>query len=857
MKQPFDSDSTNLINFRQSNDFLDRPRLYKLLTDAMDYPLVAVYAGAGYGKTHTVYSFLQGYKATTIWLQLTERDNITTRFWENYTNMVSLFQPEAKTHLNEIGFPNTDEAFMKYNLIMREIAALSKKHIMIYDDFHLLHNPAVLRFFERALNIIPSNVTIVLISRTTPELNIVGMMMTDRVFIIREDTLCFTEDEIAEYFSQLGLPVTRQDIRNIYDDTQGWAFAISMIGRSLIKEAKYERYALEAMRKNIFRLIESELSQMVSERLCHFLLRVSLIDHLAASLVRVLANDDTLVKEMESINAYIRYDFNMDTYLIHHLLLDYLRQEQHEFILTDEERRETYQIAGEWCDANGYHMDAFSYYEKSENYSAIARKVGEYNMQMPLDMAKYASELFNNAPEEEKLQNPIFPGMHVRLKINIGQFDEDSITLARRYAEDYEARSESPERYRALAILYFNWAFLLTFMCTYNDAYDFEVYFKKFGECYRKNPFKTIGAFNLVPISAWASLVGTSRAGAQEEYIGAMTRLIPATSALGKGFLVGFDDLAYGELCFYRGEFDAAEQHLKQSFNKGRECDQYVTYNKALAYLMRIAFFRGDLASASKWLQEMESPLNEKDYGVRYTMYDIAYGLYYLTLGRSEQISEWLKGDFSPYAHPAFLENYANRIKAQYHYVNRQHSTLLAFIENEMEKQTILFGKIELMLLQALSLYQLKRRSEAIAALTEAYALAESNRLIVIFTQYGKDMRTLTAAALKDNTCTIPKTWLENINRKSAAYAKRQSHIISEYISVNNIYKEITLTNRETQILNDLSQGLSRSEIAASQNISPNTVKMITNIIYDKLHANSLADAIRIAADRGLFRRRS
>ena len=839
-----DYDPNNLIYF-------ERLGINSLLEQAVKNPLVVVCAGAGYGKTRAVYSFLSEYQADSIWLQLSERDNIATRFWESFANMMSFSRSKSGARLKEIGFPETDDEYSRYYATMREITSLPGKHIRVFDDFHLLHNPAVIHFFEQVVSSCPPNVTVILISRTMPEINITGMMMRERVFTIHENMLCFTEDEIAQYFSMLNLKITRGNIRNIYDDTQGWAFAINLIARSLAKEQKYERNALEAMKKNIFRLIEAEISGTVSKALWRFLLCISLIDHLSAGFLKVLAKDDALIKEMESLNAYIRYDFNLDTYMIHHLFLDYLRQKQDQ--LTDEERRNTYQAAGEWCDTNGYHIDALSYYEKSGDYYAIARKIGSFNVQMPPDMARYALNIFDNAAESVKFQNTMFPGMHIRLKINTGQLDEDTIALARRYAESYENRVESSQQSFTLTAIYGNWAILLMFMCTYTDVYDFDTYFKKMNECYAKNPFKTIGTFTIVPMSAWASLVGTNRSGAQEDYIEAVSRSIPNASILGKGFLVGFDDFARGELCFYRRQLNDAEQYLKQSIDKARICDQYVTQNRALVYLMHLAFFRGDLTSATKSLKEMETLLSEKDYGVRYTMYDIACGFYHLALGQPEQVPEWLKGDFSLYAHPSFLENYANRVKARYHYQTHKYSALLAFIENSMGQQTILFGKIELRVQQALSLYKLRRRSEAIAALSEAYYLAESNNIIIQFTQYAKDMRTLAAAALKDDTCTIPAEWLENINRKSSAYAKRKSKMISEYRLANNIEDGINLTEREITILKDLTDGLSRTEIASIRNISVNTVKMAVNIIYDKLGVFSLPEAIRIAVDRKLI----
>lgn len=61
------------------------------------------------------------------------------------------------------------------------------------------------------------------------------------------------------------------------------------------------------------------------------------------------------------------------------------------------------------------------------------------------------------------------------------------------------------------------------------------------------------------------------------------------------------------------------------------------------------------------------------------------------------------------------------------------------------------------------------------------------------------------------------------------------------------------LSDREREILQLLSQGLEYKEIAAKINISPNTVKKHSINIYQKLHVNSKAQALRIAFTKGLL----
>jgi len=121
------------------------------------------------------------------------------------------------------------------------------------------------------------------------------------------------------------------------------------------------------------------------------------------------------------------------------------------------------------------------------------------------------------------------------------------------------------------------------------------------------------------------------------------------------------------------------------------------------------------------------------------------------------------------------------------------------------------------------------------------------------FIELGKDMRTLVSAFLKEGGGAIPKPWLDEINRKSASYAKRRSHVITEYAQVNRLPDSVSITPRETDILKDLSHGLSRSEIASSRNLSINTVKMVINSLYYKLGAGNVADVIRIATKRKMI----
>jgi LuxR family maltose regulon positive regulatory protein len=169
------------------------------------------------------------------------------------------------------------------------------------------------------------------------------------------------------------------------------------------------------------------------------------------------------------------------------------------------------------------------------------------------------------------------------------------------------------------------------------------------------------------------------------------------------------------------------------------------------------------------------------------------------------------------------------------------------------KRESYLFGRIEMMAMEACIYYKMKDKKQALTLLQETYKTASPNNIVIPFIELGKDMRTLTTAALKEPGCRIPKLWLENINRKSASYAKRQAHIATEYKQIFSIENKISISQREKEILLDLSHGLSRQEIATNRSLSINTVKMVINSIYMKLGAENLADAIRITAERKII----
>lgn len=833
-------------------DCLIRPRVSAMLADAVRRPLTIVCAGAGYGKTRAVFEFAQQTPIESSWLHLSERDNSGSRFWAKYVRAISGWNETFVQNCRDLGFPDT-ESKLNLHIAMRERYAPDRRRLLILDDIHLINHTSVLLFLERALRDVVKKVSVILICRELPDINLSDFQAKGFVPNITEDDLSFTESELTLYLIQQGLTVSNQVTRDILSDTNGWAFAVNLIARSLKKAPGYTGYVSVAMKQNVFKLMETETFSAASERLKQFLIRLSLIDHLSAELVEELAGGDkALLAELGRHNAYIRFDAYIGAYLVHHLFLDFLRGRTG--ILTQGEIFETYQTAGRWCSRNGFETDALNYFEKIGDYKSITALVAGLYVQMPRDIAVCAAEIFNRAPRDAAEKVYFFAVMHVRIVVRLCRFGE-AIELMRRYEERFKLLPEDdPLRNRTLGSIYYSWGNVRALMGITDERYDFDIYYAKMDECFTKAPVETDQYADL-PIGFWASLAGSSRRGAPQSYIEAADRAEKSISHCWGGSTTGINILCRGELLFYQGNIKDAELFIIEALKQARENRQFEIEHKALFYLLRIALWQGNSKKAVQALKEIDAELNEKSYSQRFFNRDAAYAWYFCALRQPETLSAWLKEKFSPYDHAYYIENIGNQIKARYHYLTRNYPPLLAYVSEMKRRESILYGRIEMLATEACAHYQMKDKPAAFNALREAYETALPNGILAPFIELGKDMRSLVTAAMRESDCAISSEWLETARRGSASFAKRQSMMISDYEKSRGQTRGAKLSPRESEILSDLYCGLSRSEIAANRSLSINTVNSTINGIFNKLGSHSVVETIRIAAEEKLVKR--
>ncbi|GHV90928.1 hypothetical protein AGMMS50268_14310 [Spirochaetia bacterium] len=853
---------------------LERPQINAILEKALQSPVITVIAPKGYGKTHSVNSFLKKGETTTIWVQLSERDNLGGHFWENLSGAIGLYNQKLGTLFAEIGFPGTNRQFDYYRALIQKAVVPLKKLVIVFDDFHLVNSRTILRFLDRTMAVPFSNSTIILISRNEPEINTVALLSKGLLTRITTEDLRFSDQEIGDYFQLHHLPMTTEELTQICRDTEGWALSLSSIAMDCKNKKIGEAlYSPEQMRTRFFRMIEDRHFTGMGRELRKFLIKLSLIENWPRELLETLAGGKKngggdLIAGMEKINSLIRYDAYVHGYRIHHLFLEFLREKQQE--LSGGEIREVYIQTAQWCFANKLRMDAAVNYEKAGDYRGLIAIIYSFPRILPNEAAAFLLEIVNRLTTEDPRPFPaegeegpfLFLRHAVRAKLlmSMGRYEEAS-AISWEAITKFETLPRLPANSRILCAAYIILGTIAILNCRHTRNYSIAPWFKKAAFYYDRNPFvidKPV-AGSSIP-SYICQVAWPAGKGDFERSIRGFSPALPYAAHTLKGFLFGVESLACCELAYFKDALPEAENFARQAVFKAREGNQYEIENRGLFFLLRINLHTGNLQEIQELFRQLEAQLETEDYLNRYIFYDIVTGWFYAQTGNTPMAASWLKNDFEKSELNRLYHGFEIMVKAKCSFAEKNYKGALKTLKDQDGENglaSFLLGKLEMTVLRAAALYHLGEEEAALKELQGAYEMALPNLLDMPFIEMGDDMRALAGAALNSGTCAISPTWLEAIRTRASAYGKKLFLIAEELKEPSSNGKaqapSIILSRRERAVLHSLSRGLTREEIAGEEGISLNAIKENIKHLYTKLGALNRADAIRIATTLGFL----
>jgi LuxR family maltose regulon positive regulatory protein len=298
------------------------------------------------------------------------------------------------------------------------------------------------------------------------------------------------------------------------------------------------------------------------------------------------------------------------------------------------------------------------------------------------------------------------------------------------------------------------------------------------------------------------------------------------------------DHLGLARIHYEWNDLDTAEQHAQQCLQITQQADSVDTFVSYAVFLARLRLARGDLPGAMASLDDAEEFLHQNNFVLR--MPDVA-SMRVLTLLHQGQVKAA--------AHLAETNELPIR-QARVHLARGDTTAALAVLEpcrRDVEAKDWADKRLEVILLQAMTLQAHGAREAAVHVLLGALALAESGRLVRSFVDEGTPMATLLSAAAAQGRRT------DSIRKLLSAFeAETQEREGDSHAPPASQLPIERLSQRELEVLRLIAQGLSNHEIGERLFLALDTVKGHNRRIFGKLHVQRRTEAVARARELGL-----
>ena len=298
---------------------VNRERLLNRLDEGIQQGkrLTLISAPAGYGKTTLLAEWIRQSQFAAVWLSLDEGDNDPVRF---LTYLISALR-KIKTDIGETTLTNLHSSQTKFHSsvlspVVNELVEIPEDILIVFDDYHNIHNQAVHDTLILLLEHAPPHVHIVIASRADPLLPIARLRGRGQVTEFRQNDLRFRQEEAAAFLGMNpAIELSPKDIVALSNRTEGWAAGLQMAAASLEDKSDVSAFIQDFTGSNRYILdyLVEEVLESQPTTIQEFLLHTSILEHLCGPLceavigqsIELPASSQSILEELEHKNLFI------------------------------------------------------------------------------------------------------------------------------------------------------------------------------------------------------------------------------------------------------------------------------------------------------------------------------------------------------------------------------------------------------------------------------------------------------------------------------------------------------------------------------------------------------------------------
>ena len=305
-----------------------RTGILEELKSAHQYKLVLFQSPAGYGKTTAAAQWMSE-KQYVGWCSLDSLDNSPAAFAHyfiaalNQATQGSCSKTLAMVQKKQ--FTNLKSLFTQ---VLNEISDITQLTYLVLDDYHLIKEQeihAVLRYFIKNM---PPNLTLVITSRTTPNIGIANLRVHYQLLEVDNQLLAFNDEETHRFLSKCNENLTDKNLNHqIRSQVEGWASALQLVAMSSKKTNALPKISSTHL-PHLWDYLAEEVFEELNEEDRQFLMQCSVLTHFNHELVSFITKTENLFERLSEFNKQgllLRLsDAKDDWYRFHNLFAQFL-----------------------------------------------------------------------------------------------------------------------------------------------------------------------------------------------------------------------------------------------------------------------------------------------------------------------------------------------------------------------------------------------------------------------------------------------------------------------------------------------------------------------------------------------------
>lgn len=802
----------------------------------LQYPLTAITAPMGYGKTALLKNYLLGKKRLTCWLVLNQGDNSLKYFWGKMLRELGKTDKMLAEALSLYGFPSTADKLAGFFDLFLKSEFASQERYIVFDNYQYIHNPHIHNFIQFIAQEQIEGMHLFILTRSSVPGNFLECSVSKIMGVVHAQEFEFSAKEIQDFFCFNGCEITEEQANKFYLYSQGWITAIYLM------MLNYQQTGEINIPGNLENLVEATMYAQYDEKIRAFLKMLSAVEDCTADAAAYITgneNAESILKKLVGQNSFIKYNQKLHIYLMHPVLRAFLYRRL--MAGNREEAARLNKRAGEYMLYHESHVRGLEMlYQAGANEDIV-----KFLKDKPFDVWKEVEmedliRYFSTLDQDLKAMYYVTYLRFILFLATDNRFELaqmlilDAMDL---YKESWLSRNDGDGHLRG------------------------EIYMVE-AICYAFQPRKALESLRvadeLLPKgseiagrSASVALECISLLGIAHEERGELRKTVNICEEISKrlfrltgSYGCGASELCRAEFHWWRGELKDAEKLLYVALQKAQTLGQAPIALRCVYFLIRKLIFDGSHEKIQNLMQLQHQVLmTGRNYDF-IQLYHMCSNIVNAALGDFHNLAEWKPEEEAPVKKPACRELVWKYLTMANISVSLQNWQEVIFLCQKTKSHFIrnykIIGLIYTNIFEAIANMHLYTADFGKAYLRAALELAQPDRIIIPFVLNCENIMELLNLLKKDHE--IDAAFIDAILELSQQYQKGLQTICK---NLNPQEEKVDFTPREKEMISYLINCQSNKEIAYNMGVKIGTVKKMMYNIFQKLQVNCRASAIK------------